>query len=388
MGNSKSVDLSVSNNPDRTVFVAFKEWKVFQGTVGEFIVFTYTIRYQRYIWDINFRFNDVVTLDRSLLQHYGEDMAKLQRPAKFSKVWWKHDDKFLQERSKLILKYLQEMLDVKAIINSPKVKSFLNLSAVSLNADFGRKGKEGWLKKSSGGYVEKFSRQVGDFFRVWMWRWIVLHDTCISWYKTPESTVARGSLQLDKDFKVLVVGRVITVFTETRRLLFSAPTERSAQEWVAALREFYTGSTRATAHFFEAAFPPRLGCEVKVYTYTRDYYNALAISLLSAQKEIFIASWKCSPTVLLTRPPYPTLRLDQILKYKADLGVKVYLLLYKEVDYVGQGNDSLRAKTYLESLSPNIRCIRHPNKFLGGSTAVLWSHHEKVIVVDRWAGLN
>jgi hypothetical protein len=44
----------------------------------------------------------------------------------------------------------------------------------------------------------------------------------------------------------------------------------------------------------------------------------------------------------------------------------------------GQGNDSLKAMRYLESLSSvgNVECMRHPNKFLGGSTAILWSHHE------------
>lgn len=100
------------------------------------------------------------------------------------------------------------------------------------------------------------------------------------------------------------------------------------------------------------------------------------------------ASHRGSPTVILTRPPYPTLRLDQILQYKAQQGVKIYVLLYKEVDYVGQSNDSLRSKSYLESLHPNIRAIRHPNKFVGGATAVLWSHHEKIVVIDRYRALT
>ena len=43
----------------------------------------------------------------------------------------------------------------------------------------------------------------------------------------------------------------------------------------------------------------------------------------------------------------------------------------------------MKAKSYLESLSPNITCIRHPNKLMGGSTAVMWSHHEKLVVIDR-----
>ena len=113
------------------------------------------------------------------------------------------------------------------------------------------------------------------------------------------------------------------------------------------------------------------------------YFEAIAKAILSAQREIFITSWKNSPMLLLTRPPLPSIRLDHLLKYKADLGVKIYILLYKEVEFAGQGNHSLKALEHLERLSPNIKCIRHPNKLIGGSTAVLWSHHEKLVVIDR-----
>lgn len=385
MGNSKSSNFAVAENPDRVVFVTFKSWRTVRESFGVYVVFTYTLRYLRYKWDVDFRYNDMVRLDRALYPIFGSKIPDNQRPVRFNKMFYTHDQEFLTQRSKMMLKYLQDLLDLQSAtaMTHSKMRSFLNISSASFNPNMGRKGKEGWLKKCSGGYVEGFSRQVGDYFHVWMWRWIVLHDTCISWYKTPDDMVPRGSMQLDKDFRVLVVGRVLTIVTETRRLLMSAPTRRSAEEWAAALKEFYTSTTRTTEHFFKSAYPPRMNCDVKVYTYTRDYYNSLALALLSAQKEILITSWKNSPTVLLTRPPYPTLRLDQILKYKADQGVKIFLLLYKEVDYVGQGNDSLRSKTYLESLSPNIRCIRHPNKFIGGSTAVLWSHHEKSVVIDR-----
>lgn len=92
-----------------------------------------------------------------------------------------------------------------------------------------------------------------------------------------------------------------------------------------------------------------------------------------------------SPTLLLTRPPLPSIRLDQILQYKANQGVKIFILLYKEVEISGLGNDSFRCKNYLESLhSRNIYVIRHPNKLIGGSTAILWSHHEKIVVIDRF----
>ena len=109
----------------------------------------------------------------------------------------------------------------------------------------------------------------------------------------------------------------------------------------------------------------------------------LCMALLQAKEEIFIASWMVSPTQLLTRPPLPPLRLDQVLKYKAEQGVRVYILLYKEVEMSGTGNDSLKCKLHFEGLSPNIHVIRHPNKLLGSSTAILWSHHEKLVIIDR-----
>jgi hypothetical protein len=76
----------------------------------------------------------------------------------------------------------------------------------------------------------------------------------------------------------------------------------------------------------------------------------------------------------------PVVRLDQLLKFKAELGVKIYILIYKEQQFASQGNDSGGAKAYLESLSPNIKCIRHPFTF----GVFYWSHHEKFVVVDRF----
>lgn len=51
----------------------------------------------------------------------------------------------------------------------------------------------------------------------------------------------------------------------------------------------------------------------------------------------------------------------------------------------GTGNDSLKCRNYLKSLHPtNICPLRHPNKLIGGSTAILWSHHEKLVIIDRF----
>lgn len=45
-------------------------------------------------------------------------------------------------------------------------------------------------------------------------------------------------------------------------------------------------------------------------------------------------------------------------------------------------NDSLYTKTYLESLHSNIKVLRHPATVL----PMLWSHHEKMVVIDQTYG--
>lgn len=383
MGNTTSQDIEIRSNPDRIIFISFKHMIAgnSEGLFNNYMVFVYTVRYMRYQWDLDFRFNELDSLDMELTSKFYEELKNVQRPEKY-RLRTKTPE-LMKRRALCICKYLQEICDKKNIFIYPGLRRFLHINPCSFNADMGRKGREGWLKKSSGGFVEKFSRKIGDYVDIWSYRWIVMYDSCIAWYKTPISQDLLGSLQIDPTIQVTNKGRIISIVTQTRKLLLYADTPRLALNWVDALNSFYQNSSRLKFHFFESSFSPRKQCEVSVYTITKEYMSALAISLLSAQKEILITNWKNSPTLIMSRPPYPAIRLDQILKYKAEQGVKVYLLLYKEVEGIGQTNDSGAAKTYLESLSHNIRVIRHPNKFMGGSTAVLWSHHEKSVVIDR-----
>lgn len=384
MGNrSSSTAYVVQENENRRFFVTYKSRRLVGEGVLSYVVFTFTVRFQRYRWDVNFRYHDVVNLDALLLREYPQEMTKVLRPAKCNKLFFTHDQKFLETREKMLTKYLQDMLDCIRVEDFLPLKIFLESSNASFSPDFGRKGKEGWLKKCSGGYHQGFSRKTGDYITVWTWRWFIMLDNCIIWTKNPSDPSVYGSIQMDQNFAISRTGRVITISTATRKLLLFAQTTRSAEEWELAFRNFYSSCPKIVKQLHDSSYPIRDNCHVTVYPYSKDYFQSVAMAILAAQKEIMIASWKNSPTLLLTRPPLPPVRLDQLLKFKADQGIQVYILLYKEVEHIGQGNDSAGAKKKLENLSPNIHVIRHPNKFLGGSTAVLWSHHEKLVIVDR-----
>lgn len=57
-------------------------------------------------------------------------------------------------------------------------------------------------------------------------------------------------------------------------------------------------------------------------------------------------------------------------------GVKVYVLMYQEVAGT-YALDSEYQKRVLTSLHPNVHCMRHGSWF--------WTHHEKIVCIDRCA---
>ena len=64
-----------------------------------------------------------------------------------------------------------------------------------------------------------------------------------------------------------------------------------------------------------------------------DFFWAVSELIERATECIFILDWWLSPEVYLRRPPsqYPQYRLDRLLVNKAERGVKVHVIVYKEV---------------------------------------------------------
>ena len=112
-----------------------------------------------------------------------------------------------------------------------------------------------------------------------------------------------------------------------------------------------------------------------------------------AKETIYIEDWWLSPELFLRRPPYfnQEWRLDQILKRRAEAGVKIYIIVYKEVSQALTCN-SAHTKHALQNLCPkgspghgNIRVLRHPDHNIfenAGDMTFYWAHHEKFIVID------
>ena len=130
-----------------------------------------------------------------------------------------------------------------------------------------------------------------------------------------------------------------------------------------------------------------------------EYFKDLSDKLMKAEESIFITDWWLSPEVWLTRPvkmsPYlvianhnkkikespPYSRLMDILFQCANRGVKIYILIYAENSLLLTLNSS-HTQHSLEDLHPNIQVERHPLN----CTDLLWSHHEKLVIIDQIIG--
>ncbi|KAJ5216630.1 uncharacterized protein N7498_003037 [Penicillium cinerascens] len=147
------------------------------------------------------------------------------------------------------------------------------------------------------------------------------------------------------------------------------------------------------SHRFGSFAPIREGNNLKWYVDALDYLWAVSEALEKATETIYIADWWLSPELFMRRPPakHQEWRLDHILRRRAEAGVKIYVIVYKEVNQALTCN-SAHTKHALQSLCPegtpghgNIRVLRHPdhNVFENAADMTLyWAHHEKFIVID------
>ena len=141
-------------------------------------------------------------------------------------------------------------------------------------------------------------------------------------------------------------------------------------------------------HRFGSYAPVRNGSQAKWYVDGQDYMAAVADSIEAAEKEIFITDWQFNPHIFMKRPDSGVdslhWRLDKMLLRKAEQGVRTYILLYWESKTVaGMDHGSEYAQTVLSH--ENIEVLRHPDfsTVIFSLTSLRWSHHEKVVVVDR-----
>ena len=166
-----------------------------------------------------------------------------------------------------------------------------------------------------------------------------------------------------------------------RKLKLVARNERQMQQFIASMESIAAKNVFGSPNRFGSFAPIRLNVNAKWLVDGRDYFWNLSEALLMAKNRIFIHDWWLSPELYLRRPGKPKWRLDNILKKKAEEGVKIFVILYNEVSNNFTPTDSNYTKQRLIGLHRNIYVQRSPSHFQTGT--FYWAHHEKMCVIDE-----
>ncbi|XP_046532750.1 phospholipase D2 isoform X1 [Equus quagga] len=289
-------------------------------------------------------------------------------------------------KQKYLENYLNCLLTMSFYRNYHAMTEFLEVSQLSFIPDLGCKGLEGVIRKRSGGHRVPGLTCCGRDQVCYRWskRWLVVKDSFLLYMCLETGTISFVQL-FDPGFEVQVGKRStevrygVRIDTSHRSLILKCSSYRQARWWAQEITELAQGPGRdfLQLHRHDSYAPPRPGTLARWFVNGAGYFAAVADAILRAREEIFITDWWLSPEMYLKRPAHSDdWRLDIMLKKKAEEGVRVSVLLFKEVE-LALGINSGYSKRVLMLLHPNVKVMRHPDQ------VTLWAHHEKLLVVDQ-----
>nr|XP_048308595.1 phospholipase D1 isoform X1 [Myodes glareolus]XP_048308596.1 phospholipase D1 isoform X1 [Myodes glareolus]XP_048308597.1 phospholipase D1 isoform X1 [Myodes glareolus] len=294
-------------------------------------------------------------------------------------------------RRKQLEDYLTKILKMPMYRNYHATTEFLDVSQLSFIHDLGPKGLEGMIMKRSGGHRIPGLNCCGQGRACYRWskRWLIVKDSFLLYMK-PDSGAIAFVLLVDKEFRIKV-GRKETetkyglrIDNLSRTLILKCNSYRHARWWGGAIEEFIQkhGTDFLKDHRFGSYAAVHDNTLAKWYVNAKGYFEDIANAMEEAMEEIFITDWWLSPEIFLKRPVVEgnRWRLDCILKRKAQQGVRIFIMLYKEVE-LALGINSEYSKRTLMRLHPNIKVMRHPDHV--SSSVYLWAHHEKLVIIDQ-----
>ncbi|CAF4949483.1 unnamed protein product [Pieris macdunnoughi] len=311
----------------------------------------------------------------------------------------------IQLRMKQLEEYLYNLLNISIYRNHHETVAFLEVSQMSFISELGSKGKEGIIEKRTGstrpgqagcncfGLLGNMVCVRCNYFCTalvcakFQERWLFVKDTFFG-YIRPSDGVIKGVMLFDQGFEVSSgmystgLSNGLQILNQHRQLVIKCWTKRKSKEWMHYLKTVANQSARDFTYpnVHHSFAPARPSTPVATFVDGCDYLSAVADAMELAREEIFIADWWLSPEIYMKRPALngDYWRLDTILKRKAAQGVRVFIMLYKEVE-MALGINSFYSKTRLAT--ENIKVFRHPDHAKVG--VFFWAHHEKIVCVDQ-----
>ena len=314
-----------------------------------------------------------------------------------------------RQRKKLEL-YLQQM--IRYLIFRPesnRLCKFLELSAlgVRLAAEGSYHGKEGLLIIQSGKGV--------DFRKAWTPsllagrhgpKWFSVRHSYVVCVDSPEEMNIYDVFLVDSSFRVQAKRRSLRehkpkdmakaakesashpkhhslkLYNSERKMRLLAKTERQLHQFEESIKWMLTTTSWAKPKRFDSFAPVRSNVFAQWLVDGRDYMWNVSRAISMAKDVIYIHDWWLTPELYMRRPAAISQkwRLDRLLQRKAREGVKVFVIMYRNINSAIP-IDSEYTKFSLLDLHHNVFVQRSPNQFR--QNTFFWAHHEKICIVDH-----
>ena len=318
-----------------------------------------------------------------------------------------------RQRKKLEV-YLQTMIKFMLFrADSNRLCKFLEVSALGLRlaAEGGYHGKEGFLVIRSGkGLDFRKALTPANFKGRYTPKWFLVRHSYVVCVDSPEEMHIYDVFLFDEDFKIqpqtsrlrdqkqkpkpkqiaqaakesatLPQHHRLKLHNSERKMKLLARNERQLQQFEDSIQSMVEASPWTKPNRFGSFAPVRPKCFAQWLVDGRDYMWVVSRAINQAKDVIYIHDWWLSPELYMRRPPAISQkwRLDRLLKRKAEQGVKIFVIVYRNVESAIP-IDSQYTKFSLLDLHPNVFVQRSPNQFR--QNTFFWAHHEKLCIVDH-----
>ena len=375
-----------------------------------FEVVKFTIKLEavhQYIWDVyhkpseireNFE-NIISELDKNHIIVKGDIREMLTQIST-----WTNDG--IQIHISDIANYYLTLFKDKQIYNTLAFKEFFNISSASFNQyNEGIKPFEGYVYKKADPQCLRKAFSIVCYcieyfaFAQYNLRWIVVKDDCVYYMDKSNSENGKNVYFFDNETIVNLNETVVNITNVSRSLILKFKTVFEANIWYNEIKKRIDKMKDILANNPYKSFTNmKTGNKAHWFSDGEKYFADLSEKLMEAKESIFMTDWWMSPELWLVRPVQmnsylslaylkrsrkenpPYSRLMDILYQCANRGVKIYIQLFGENSVLTL--DSVHTQNTLTALHPNIHVVRHPFN----NIAFLWSHHEKLVIIDQIIG--
>lgn len=319
-------------------------------------------------------------------------------------------ESYPERQRKKLESYLQKM--IRFLIFRPdsnRLCKFLELSAlgVRLAAEGSYHGKEGFLViQSSKGLDFRRALNPSMIKSRHSPKWFLVRHSYVVCVDSPEDMHIYDVFLVDSHFEIQTQGgrlrdrkakelaksakdsaahpqhHTLRLQNSERKLRLLARNERQLHQFEDSIQFMVQSTPWAKPNRFGSFAPVRRNCFAQWLVDGRDYMWVVSRAINQAKDVIYIHDWWLSPELYMRRPAAISQkwRLDRLLQRKAQEGVKVFVIMYRNINSAIP-IDSEYSKFSLLDLHPNVFVQRSPNQFR--QNTFFWAHHEKLCLIDH-----